>query len=405
MFSELATKAGLAVLAALLLIGSVRHPALAGARKDAEPPSYENRKVGRGAAWRANLCRTGAHQTRGVPELKGLKWRFQTGGPVKSSPVVFDGIVYIGSNGGHFHAVDIQAGEQKWQVKVKGGVISSACVADGVAYFGGNDGCLYAVDAQSGEIKWKAKGKGRLTTSPAVAHGLVFMEGAWAFDARTGELVWRTGRGSLRGIPDTRMSGRLSSLIVYRDVVCQNGSVCDIQTARFVIGTGDPWAGQNNDALAGGVLYTVNSGVGGAVNLPRLIARDFRTGRTKWSREIVAPGQPVSVRKVVLTSPTVWSGKVYIGFDGGLLFAFDALGGRQLWTFKAGGAIRSSAAVSAEDGILYFGCNDGHLYALDANSGRERWKFKTGGKVTSSPCVADGVVYVGSDDGYLYAIH
>jgi outer membrane protein assembly factor BamB len=113
----------------------------------------------------------------------------------------------------------------------------------------------------------------------------------------------------------------------------------------------------------------------------------------------------VSVRKVVLTSPAVWNGKVYIGFDGGLLFAFDTRNGKKLWAFEAGGPIRSSPAVSAKDGMLYFGCNDGRLYALDANTGQEKWTLKTGGKVTSSPCAASGVVYVGSDDGCLYALH
>ena len=358
-----------------------------------------------GAAFRSSLRRDGVYKTRGVPELKGVKWKFPTGGPVRSSPVVVDGVAYVGSDGGHFHAIDADSGKEKWRVAVKGGVVSSACVADGVVYFGGNDGHLYAVDARSGDVKWKAKGKGRLTSSPAVAHGLVFMEGAWGFDARTGKLVWRTGRGGLRGVRDERMSGRLSSLVAWRDVLCQNGSVCDIRTARFTLGTGDPWAGQNCDALAGGVLYTLNSGVGGAVNLPRLTAKDLATGRAKWSREIVAPGQPVSLRRVVLTSPAVWNGKVYLGFDGGLLFAFDARTGKTLWTFRAGGAIRSSPAVSAPDGVLYFGCHDAHLYALDANTGQAKWRFRTGGKVTSSPCVADGVVFVGSEDGHLYAVH
>ncbi|MBM4083668.1 MAG: hypothetical protein FJ272_02675, partial [Planctomycetes bacterium] len=291
-------------------------------------------------------------------------------------------------------------GQEKWKLAVEGGVMSSACVAGGVAYFGGNDGNLYAVDAATGQVKWKAEGQGRLTCSPAVAYGIVFMEGCWGFDAKTGKPVWSTTRQRLRGSDDDR----LSSLGLHRDILIHNGSVLDIKTARHLTGTGDTWASQNTEPFADSAIYDLNSGVGGAVNLPRLIALDMATGRSKWTQNIVSPGQSANERKVVLCSPAVWDGKVFLGFDGGLMFAFDAAKGNKLWTFEAGGAIRSSPSVSAQDGLLYFGSHDGHLYALDARTGHERWRFKTAGKVTSSPCPADGVVFVGSDDGHLYAL-
>jgi len=123
-----------------------------------------------------------------------------------------------------------------------------------------------------------------------------------------------------------------------------------------------------------------------------------------WDHKIVLPGQSVNDRKVVLCSPAIFAGKAYLGFDGARMFAWDLRRGKQLWTFDARDAIRSSPTVSAEDGILYFGCNDGCLYALDADSGELKWKFTTGGKIHSTPWAADGVVYVGSDDGYLYAL-
>jgi len=134
------------------------------------------------------------------------------------------------------------------------------------------------------------------------------------------------------------------------------------------------------------------------------IVWDVPDAAAGWHDDSALPGQPDNIRKVVLCSPAAWKDKVYLGFDGGLMFCFDAAKGDQLWAYQAGGPIRSSPSISTRDGLLYFGCHDGNLYCLDAATGAEKWKFPTGGKIESSPAVEQRVVFVGSDDGLLYAI-
>ena len=63
----------------------------------------------------------------------------------------------------------------------------------------------------------------------------------------------------------------------------------------------------------------------------------------------------------------------------------------------------SSPAVV--DGSVYIGSYDGKVYALDAVNGRLKWSFATGYAVVSSPAVADGVVFVGSEDSKVYALN
>jgi len=360
-----------------------------------------------GAAYRGSLRRDGVFKTHGVESLKGVRWKVDLGGPVKGSPVVVNGIVYIGGSEG-LYALDAATGQEKWKVAVRGGVDSSACVApstgsgQAVVYFGGNDGRLYAADAASGEVKWKAPLGSPVTESPSVAYGVVFLqkEDVIGFDAETGKEAWRARMGS------SGQYGRCAATL-HEDLVFYQGRAIDIATARVKWSVGIVvWASPETaqtSAVSDGSIYATSSGVGG-YEYARLGWADIAARRVKWALR-VEEHLPRSQRTPVLCSPTVWDGKVYIGADSGYLYAFDALRGERAWSFKTGGAVRSSPAVSSEDGVIYFGSNDACLYALDAGTGEEKWRFQTGGKVTSSPWVADGVVYVGSDEGFLCALY
>ena len=73
------------------------------------------------------------------------KWTYATGGKVRSSPAVADGVVFVGSFDAKLHAVDAATGEAKWMYATSGKVMSSPAVADGVAFVGSDDKKLHAV--------------------------------------------------------------------------------------------------------------------------------------------------------------------------------------------------------------------------------------------------------------------
>lgn len=72
------------------------------------------------------------------------------------------------------------------------------------------------------------------------------------------------------------------------------------------------------------------------------------------------------------------------------------------WSFKTGGAVKSSPAIV--DGRVFFGSDDGKVYALGLAHGEKLWAFTAGDAVQSPPCVYSGTVFVGSDDSKLYAL-
>ena len=75
-----------------------------------------------------------------------LRWRYETGDAVFSSPAVVDGVVYVGSSDSYLYAVDADSGELRWRYETGDAVLSSPTVMDGVVYVGSVDGSAYAVD-------------------------------------------------------------------------------------------------------------------------------------------------------------------------------------------------------------------------------------------------------------------
>jgi outer membrane protein assembly factor BamB len=59
---------------------------------------------------------------------------------------------------------------------------------------------------------------------------------------------------------------------------------------------------------------------------------------------------------------------------------------------------------SVVNGAIYIGSNDGNLYAVDAESGTQKWKFDAKSRVPSTPAVSGGIVYFGTYDGNFYAV-
>ena len=74
------------------------------------------------------------------------------------------------------------------------------------------------------------------------------------------------------------------------------------------------------------------------------------------------------------------------------------------WTYEAGDAIESSAAIA--DGTVYVTVASGELVALGLDRGQVKWKYKVElGFGESSPAVAGGKVIVGDLGGVVHAVN
>ncbi|MDP9016905.1 MAG: PQQ-like beta-propeller repeat protein, partial [Candidatus Eremiobacteraeota bacterium] len=135
-----------------------------------------------------------------------LKWTFPTVGELSSSPATDGAVVYFNGGDGNFYAVDALTGARRWRFKAGKTVAfpdpypwdffqSSPVIVGDSVYFGSGDGNVYALNRLTGALQWRYLTGGRVRSSPAVSHGVVFvgsMDGnLYALDAGRGTLRWK----------------------------------------------------------------------------------------------------------------------------------------------------------------------------------------------------------------------
>ena len=149
----------------------------------------------------------------------GLDWHyeFDTRRGQEATPLVIDGTIFTTTAWSKVYALDGETGKLLWShdPKVPGKAAAKGCcdvVNRGVAYANGKifsatfDGRLISLDAKTGDLLWSTVTVDQtqpytITGAPRVAKGKVFIGNGGAdlgvrgyvsaYDAMTGELVWR----------------------------------------------------------------------------------------------------------------------------------------------------------------------------------------------------------------------
>ena len=100
-----------------------------------------------------------------LPDQLTMTWKASTQGPVKASPVIDQGLVFIGSTDSHFYAFDLVTGREVWTFKTDAAIEGSACVVDHRVFVGSSDASLYCLDTQTGRPQWSYQTGGKILGS------------------------------------------------------------------------------------------------------------------------------------------------------------------------------------------------------------------------------------------------
>ena len=343
-----------------------------------------------GADWWTSFGHDNANTrttTSGGPLTSKLLWSFTAEGQVRTSAAVVDSVIYFGTFGGNFYAVDANKGTQIWSFKTDTDIWGSPAVAGGRVFVGSNGGTLYALSTSDGSKLWEYKTGSALFNGPKVVGNVVYEASndgnLYALDALSGAQVWSFNTGGM-----CRSSPAVVDGVVYIGSL-GGGKIYAVDATKgteiwsFTTAPGDTFM-DSSPAVVNGVVYI------GSID-SNVYALDARTGAKIWNYKAASQ---------VSSSPAVYNGVIYVGSEDGNLYALDASTGAKKWSYSPGGPVYSSPSIVS--GVVYVGSWSGGVYAVDSATGSLLWTYQTG-PVFASPAVANGVVYVGAYDSKLYA--
>lgn len=360
------------------------------------------------------------------PPARPPVWEKSLGAGAWASPVIHEGILYVGTIDGRFHAVRADNGNDVWLWIGDSPLYGAAAVSGDHVFFLNERGELIALRTSDGSLEWKVAlstdaNAAAPPNNPTFNHRAAapvldakgttvytgsFDGGIYAIKASNGRLLWRhdakapiyatlglqgnqlaagcfdgsvlvLDRTSRKEILRTKLPGAIVSTPISVD-------------GRWVIGARDYMLyglDQTTDAIAwrdsywfswvestprldGGLLY-----IGGS-DFRRVSAVEPKTGRMRWSTDVrgLSWGTPLVTNAVVYASTAGQNLEGTVIQHTGGIVAIERSSGAVKWRFpiigNAGDAfVGSAGSLTSAAGMLIAATLDGRLVALplDAN--------------------------------------
>lgn len=351
---------------------------------------------------------TGATDPASVPWISGIRFTLATHGPIRGSPLVSGGRVYIGSTDGFLYAADAKSGEQRWKF-LAGAVDSTPVAANGIVYFTARPGSLYAVNAASGRLVWKADFGADSGThdywdyflsSPVLAGDAVVV-GAGdgyvrALDARTGKPRWRFDAGARVRSTPAIADGLVVVGTTSGHVVALHERDGSLAWRFATAGASHKFEDASNDTtsvMATPSIAQARVFVGGRDGY--LYALDLHRGEQLW--------RTTHDESSWILSTLTGDGRLYVGSgSANIVQAAEPATGAEIWRSPTRAAIFARVVRSGD--TLVFTDFAGNVQGIDRATGERLWQFPMGHRSLSTPAIAGGIVYCASDSGILFAL-
>jgi outer membrane protein assembly factor BamB len=110
------------------------------------------------------------------------------------SPVIHQGILYIGHNSGYMFAYELENGRTVWSTKDKGAYHAAPVVYDESVIYGTVEGRVYRRHRLNGKLEYEVDLGASIESEPVIAKGRLFVHTRnhkiFCLDVKTGKILW-----------------------------------------------------------------------------------------------------------------------------------------------------------------------------------------------------------------------
>jgi outer membrane protein assembly factor BamB len=256
---------------------------------------------------------------------------------IHGTPAVVDGIVYIGAYDGALYAFALDTGAFVFRTQIGGSIGSSPVVYDGKVYVSVEtpkpSGILAILDARTGDILWRDDG---LTNHPHSSVALDPGHDVMVVGDNSGALTaWDMRERRRRWVMET--GGSIKGPILVHDGAAIFGS-WDGNMYSVDLATGKPrWTRKVGKRVMSGAALSVDLGlVYMGCHNGRMYALDLATGAIVW---VFKTGERI------LSSPVLATNRLLFGSSDSYFYIVDAATGELVYKFRARGTVSSSPAL------------------------------------------------------------
>ncbi|MCM2322850.1 MAG: PQQ-like beta-propeller repeat protein [Oligoflexia bacterium] len=323
------------------------------------------------------------------------------------------GLVLFGTRQGTLEAISVRDGTPVFSLALAEPVLSKPLIAGDRAYIGeglhdATRARLVALRLPDGQALWQQRFDGHLEASPRLSpdgqtlFGCAGDAGAYAVEAATGKLLWRTALGHCDTTPWFEPAGNSGENTVFFLVASLNARsalvALDPRSGQVRWKTtlpGQPWGTLERDPASGNLLATTGLGQ---------LGPEVQAGETGWSHSITLKWRAVAWSRklpgIALTSsPLVElpgrdsARQVLHTLKKGELHALDATKGNEYWRLKLPGPILSSSRQLPGSPLLLALGYDGTLFWIETVSGKIAARRYLSGESSSAPAFSSAHVF------------
>jgi serine/threonine protein kinase len=330
-------------------------------------------------SFRGSAARAGVTTDILRPPLKQT-WSFQLQGAVDGSPIIHNGMVYVGSRNHYLYALDAQSQRELWRYNAGAPLRSTPTLHGDTLFFGDDNGTMHAVQSVGGTARWRVPLRGKIFASAAAGAGLIISATQAgrivALNPTSGEIIWEHVDGS----PFYASPALLNNLVIVANGPGQIKGL-DIASGKL------QWTFQASGQVR--ATPACHDGLALVAALDGSVALlDIRTGERLWQRSL---GVPISA------SPILTSDRAFAAGQEGAVFALSRDNGNRLWTTRTMGQLAASPILCGA--ALLVIDTDGTVSLMDANTGKVGFQLALSAPVFASPAVSGVCCVVGTRQG------